>query len=108
MNIPDFIDLDRIRHYAPKNALDTPPYYPQKPPVILDNPSTFEKFDIDTLFFIFYYQQRTLQQYFAQLYAHTDVDADPASAGRQMNGHYATRMLDERGAFKGKIILEES
>ncbi|NOT76783.1 MAG: transketolase [Cyclobacteriaceae bacterium] len=42
----------------------------------------------------------TLQQYFAQLYAHPDVNADPASAGRLMNGHYATRMLDEKGAFK--------
>ena len=42
----------------------------------------------------------TLLQYFAQLYAHPDVEADPASAGRLMNGHFATRMLDERGAFK--------
>jgi 2-oxoisovalerate dehydrogenase E1 component len=42
----------------------------------------------------------TLQQYFAQLYAHTSVEADPASAGRLMNGHYATRMLDENGAFR--------
>src|SRR5450432_2299514 len=42
----------------------------------------------------------TLQQYFAQLYAYTSVEADPASAGRLMNGHYATRMLDEMGALK--------
>lgn len=42
----------------------------------------------------------TLQHYFGQLYAHTDVDADPASAGRLMNGHYATRLLDENGALK--------
>ena len=42
----------------------------------------------------------TLLQYFAQLYAHPDVEADPASAGRLMNGHFATRMLDEKGAFK--------
>ncbi len=42
----------------------------------------------------------TLHQYFAQLYAHTDVEADPASAGRLMNGHFATRMIDENGAFK--------
>ena len=42
----------------------------------------------------------TLEQYFAQLYAHTDVEADPASAGRQMNGHFATRMLDEKGALR--------
>lgn len=42
----------------------------------------------------------TLQQYFAQLYAHTDIGADPASAGRLMNGHFATRMLDEKGNSK--------
>jgi pyruvate/2-oxoglutarate/acetoin dehydrogenase E1 component/TPP-dependent pyruvate/acetoin dehydrogenase alpha subunit len=42
----------------------------------------------------------TLRQFFAQLYAHTDRDADPASAGRQMNAHFATRMLDERGRFR--------
>ncbi len=42
----------------------------------------------------------TLEQYFAQLYAHTDIEADPASAGRLMNGHFATRMLDDEGNFK--------
>ncbi len=41
----------------------------------------------------------TVRQYFAQLYAHADVEADPASAGRQMNSHFATRMLDASGAF---------
>ena len=42
----------------------------------------------------------TLEEYFAQLYAHTDVQADPASAGRLMNGHFATRTLDELGNLK--------
>ncbi|MGI9544302.1 MAG: thiamine pyrophosphate-dependent enzyme, partial [Cyclobacteriaceae bacterium] len=42
----------------------------------------------------------TLTQYFAQLYAHTDIEADPASAGRLMNGHFATRLLDESGQWK--------
>jgi len=42
----------------------------------------------------------TLEQYFAQLYAHTDVQADPASAGRLMNGHFATRALDAKGDWK--------
>ena len=50
----------------------------------------------------------TLNQYFAQLYAHTDVEADPASAGRQMNGHFATRMIDERGEFKPLSQLKNS
>lgn len=56
-----------------------------------------------------YYRDQTLmwaieglsvQQYFAQLYAHTNVEADPSSAGRLMNGHFASRMLDEKGNWK--------
>ncbi len=50
----------------------------------------------------------TLEQYFAQLYAHPDVEADPASAGRLMNGHFATRLLDERGAFKNLAASKNS
>src|SRR5438045_3260129 len=34
----------------------------------------------------------SLTAYFAQLYAHTSVEAEPASAGRQMTGHFATRI----------------
>ncbi len=49
--------------------------------------------------FMFAIGELTIQQYFAQLYAHTDVVADPASAGRLMNGHFATRMLDEAGQY---------
>ena len=36
-------------------------------------------------------------QFFAQLYAHTDPVAEPMSAGRQMNGHFATAFTDENG-----------
>lgn len=42
----------------------------------------------------------TVQQYFSQLYAHTNVDLEPASAGRLMNGHFATRSLHEDGSWK--------
>ena len=42
----------------------------------------------------------TLRELFAQLYAHPDVDADPASAGRQMNAHFATRWVDEDGRWR--------
>ncbi|MEM8890144.1 MAG: transketolase C-terminal domain-containing protein, partial [Bacteroidota bacterium] len=41
----------------------------------------------------------TYQQFFAQLYAHADVEADPFSGGRQMNTHFATRFLDEKGEW---------
>ncbi|WP_306640094.1 alpha-ketoacid dehydrogenase subunit alpha/beta [Sanyastnella coralliicola] len=41
-----------------------------------------------------------VQEYFAALYAHPDVDAEPTSGGRQMGGHFATRSLDEHGNWK--------
>lgn len=50
--------------------------------------------------FMFAIGELTIQQFFAQLYAHTDLEAEPATAGRLMTGHYATRMLDENGALK--------
>jgi len=58
--------------------------------------------------FMFAIGELTLQQYFAQLYAHPDVTADPATAGRLMNGHYATRMLDDQGNLKDLTKLKNS
>tara|TARA_B100000579_G_scaffold123007_1_gene99019 strand:- start:10357 stop:12753 length:2397 start_codon:yes stop_codon:yes gene_type:complete len=37
---------------------------------------------------------------FSQLYSNTDLNAEPASAGRQMNNHFATRSLDVNGDWK--------
>ena len=42
----------------------------------------------------------TPQQFFAGLYAHADITAEPMSGGRQMGGHFATHSLDENGHFK--------
>jgi len=50
----------------------------------------------------------SVQQFFAQLYAHTDINADPSSAGRLMNSHFATRMLDEKGNWKKLTDLKNS
>ncbi len=44
--------------------------------------------------------QTTSQEFFAQLYAHTDVKDEPASGGRMMNGHFGTRTLNEKGEWK--------
>ena len=44
----------------------------------------------------------SLQEFFAQLYAHTDVEAEPSSGGRSMNGHYGTRILNEDGSWKNQ------
>ena len=45
----------------------------------------------------------TVEQFFAQLYANTDVTADPASAGRQMNAHFSTRLLNPDGSWKNSL-----
>jgi pyruvate/2-oxoglutarate/acetoin dehydrogenase E1 component/TPP-dependent pyruvate/acetoin dehydrogenase alpha subunit len=39
----------------------------------------------------------TVQQFFAQLYADTNIENEPFSAGRQMNAHFATPFVDEDG-----------
>lgn len=41
----------------------------------------------------------TPQQYFAQLYAHADLQADPATAGRSMVGHFVSRFIEPDGSW---------
>ena len=41
-----------------------------------------------------------IEQFFAGLYAHTDINFDPMSAGRQMGGHFLTHSLDENFEWK--------
>jgi len=50
--------------------------------------------------FMFAIGELTVQEYFAQLYAHTDIKAEPASGGRLMNGHFGTRSLNDDGTWK--------
>jgi 2-oxoisovalerate dehydrogenase E1 component len=57
-----------------------------------------------------YYRDQTLilalqgpelvKEYFAQLYAHPDVRSDPATGGRTMNAHFATRSLQTNGSWR--------
>ena len=41
----------------------------------------------------------TIPQFFAQLYADTDITREPNSCGRQMNCHYATRFVNQAGKW---------
>ena len=50
----------------------------------------------------------SIQEFFAQLYAHPDVNAEPSSAGRLMNGHYSTRLLNEDGSWKRLVDTKNS
>jgi 2-oxoisovalerate dehydrogenase E1 component len=50
----------------------------------------------------------TVQEFFAQLYAHPDLAADPSSAGRSMNGHFSTRSINEDGTWKDLMAQKNS
>ncbi|WP_276134548.1 alpha-ketoacid dehydrogenase subunit alpha/beta [Polluticoccus soli] len=56
-----------------------------------------------------YYRDQTLmfatgmsdiEKFFSQLYANPDVEHEPSTAGRMMNGHYGTRWVDDNGDWK--------
>jgi len=50
----------------------------------------------------------TIQQFFAGLYGHTNIEADPMSAGRQMGGHFSTHSLNEDGSWKNLTAQKNS
>lgn len=50
--------------------------------------------------FMFAIGALTPQEFFASLYADANDKNEPSSAGRQMNGHFATHLLNEDGSFK--------
>lgn len=64
-----------------------------------------------------YYRDQTLmfatgmsniQEFFSQLYANPDLEMEPATGGRMMNGHYGTRWLDENGEWKDLTTQPQS
>lgn len=64
-----------------------------------------------------YYRDQTLmfatgmsdiQQFFAQLYADPNIENEPSTGGRMMNGHYGTRWLDDNGEWKDLMAGPQS
>ena len=45
-----------------------------------------------------------LRNYFAQLYADADVDREPQTGGRSMNGHFASRLLGKDGSWLDQTV----
>lgn len=58
--------------------------------------------------FMFATGMSNVKEFFAQLYALPDVDAEPCSAGRSMNGHFGTRSLNEDGTWKELTAMKNS
>ncbi|MBU3822789.1 transketolase [Flavobacteriaceae bacterium XHP0103] len=50
--------------------------------------------------FMFAIGELTIEQFFAGLYANTNLELEPFSAGRQMGGHFVTHSVDENGNWK--------
>ncbi|QRR03059.1 alpha-ketoacid dehydrogenase subunit alpha/beta [Dyadobacter sandarakinus] len=50
----------------------------------------------------------TWQQFFAQMYAHADLEHEPSTGGRSMNGHYSTRWIAEDGQWLDQTKLFNS
>lgn len=68
--LPQPKDSERARSYTPRHPTVTPASYPQTQAPIVNNPAFWERLGVDplgtdTLFFSFYYQQNTYQQYLA-------------------------------------------
>lgn len=58
--------------------------------------------------FMFAIGQTTIRQFFAQLYADTSAKNDPASAGRQMNSHFATTYINAQGQWLDQTKIKNS
>lgn len=56
----------------------------------------------------YYLGNLTWQQLFAQIYAHADLNHEPHTGGRSMNGHFATRWIDEEGEWRDQTELYNS
>ncbi|XP_064963904.1 general negative regulator of transcription subunit 3-like isoform X5 [Musa acuminata AAA Group] len=68
--LPQPRDSERAKNYVPRHPVVTPSSYPQTQAPIVDNPAFWERLGLDplgtdALFFAFYYQQSTYQQYLA-------------------------------------------
>ncbi|KAI0676817.1 Not1 N-terminal domain, CCR4-Not complex component-domain-containing protein [Trametes maxima] len=64
-SMPQPQDTEKPKYYVPRNAIQTPSYYPQVPSAILSSPGIFSQLDVETLFYVFYYHPGTYQQYLA-------------------------------------------
>ncbi|KAF8665601.1 hypothetical protein AX16_000058 [Volvariella volvacea WC 439] len=62
---PQDAEISRPKFYAPRQPFQTAQYYPQQPLPLLSTPAFFSQLDLETLFYVFYFQPGTYQQYLA-------------------------------------------
>ena len=50
----------------------------------------------------------TVEQYFSQLFSDPNIEHDPFSAGRQMNAHFSTKIVDKNGDWLDLVNIKNS
>ncbi|KAL0225423.1 hypothetical protein RCL1_003335 [Eukaryota sp. TZLM3-RCL] len=63
--VPTSYDSRPPNRVLPRNPYKTPSFFPQQSPSFLNNPQMFEKLDVDTLFYIFFFHQSSPHQFLA-------------------------------------------
>ncbi|KAJ2492637.1 general negative regulator of transcription subunit 5 [Coemansia sp. RSA 2050] len=63
--MPGLLDQERPKLHGRGAQVNTPSYYPQTALPVIEHPGMASHLDLDTLFFAFYYQANTYQQYLA-------------------------------------------
>ncbi|KAJ2761207.1 general negative regulator of transcription subunit 5 [Coemansia nantahalensis] len=63
--IPSLLDQERSKARGGRAQVATPSYYPQTALPVIEYPGMASRLELDTLFFAFYYQPGTYQQYLA-------------------------------------------
>src|SRR5882762_7286834 len=58
--------------------------------------------------FMFATRMSNVREFFAQLYGNAQLESEPASGGRQMGNHFATRFVDDGGAFVRTVDIPNS
>ncbi|RNF12682.1 NOT5 protein (NOT5) [Trypanosoma rangeli] len=101
-NLPHTQDVDRQRPFEPSNPTDCPSYYPQQVLPALASADIYREFELETLFFIFYYHQNTYQQYYAakQIKVQSFRYHTQLNTWFKRNGHMKeSQEGSERGSF---------
>ena len=54
---------------------------------------------------MFMLNSMSIQEFFAQLYAHADLEHEPSTGGRSMNSHFGSRFIKSDGSWRNQMEL---
>ena len=54
---------------------------------------------------MFMLNSMSIQEFFAQLYAHADLEHEPSTGGRSMNSHFGSRYIKSDGSWRNQMEM---